>query len=158
MVLRPVLIIDVGQALCYSASTKKQGPMKKQKGIQAERRRYVRLETPIAVSYVLPHADTILHTSTKNISADGIRLQTFDKSLKETDIIALNLHIPAAVNAVHAKGTVIWKKRISLEDGAPYDVGVEFTEIEEDNKNTFLRFLCDLMYAVEARSKKCKKK
>ena len=128
--------------------------MKNPKEVQSERRRYVRLETPIAISYVLPDASTILHTSTKNVSADGIRLQTIDRSIKEADIITLNLHISGAVNPVHARGTVIWKKRISLEDGAPYDIGVEFTEIEEDNKNTFLKFLCDLMYAMAREPKR----
>lgn len=132
--------------------------MKKPKDIQLERRRFVRLDTPIMVSYILPKADTILHTSTKNISADGMRLQTFEKSIKEADIITLNLHIPGAVNPVHAQGTVVWKKRISLEDGAPYDVGIEFSGIEEDNKNTFLRFLCDLMYTIAGDKKQCKSK
>lgn len=127
--------------------------MKKPDGIAGERRRYVRLEAPITISYVLPESDNILHTSTKNISVDGLRFQTFDKVLDEGDIVTLNLHIPEAVNPVHAKAAVVWKKRISLEDGAPYDVGLEFTEIEEDNKNTFLRFLCDVMYALPQESK-----
>lgn len=130
--------------------------MKKHKDIQVERRRYVRLETPITISYVLPKGDNILHASTKNISADGLRFQTQDRSLKEADVVALNLHIPGAVNPVHAGGTVVWKKRISLEDGAPYDVGVEFSEVEEDNKNTFLRFLCDVMYAISKDTTRCK--
>jgi len=132
--------------------------MKKQKDIRAERRRYVRLETPITLSYIVPNGNTILHTSIKNISADGIRFQTFERTIKEADIIALNLHIPQAINPVHAKGAVIWKKRISLEDGAPYDIGVELSEIEEDNKNTFLRFLCDLMYTISKKPKKERKK
>ncbi|HPM43628.1 MAG TPA: PilZ domain-containing protein [Candidatus Omnitrophota bacterium] len=127
--------------------------MKRPNAIPGERRRYVRLETPITISYVLPEGESILHTSTKNISADGMRFQTFDKALVEGDLVSLNLHIPEAVNPVHAKAAVIWKKRISLEDGAPYDVGLEFTEIEEDNKNTFLRFLCDIMYALPRESK-----
>jgi hypothetical protein len=42
--------------------------------------------------------------------------------------------IPEAPNPVHAKAKVIWKKKISLEDAAPFDCGLEFTEIEEDNK------------------------
>ena len=127
--------------------------MKRPNAIPGERRRYVRLETPITISYVLPEGESILHTSTKNISADGMRFQTFDKALVEGDLVSLNLHIPEAVNPVHAKAAVIWRKRISLEDGAPYDVGLEFTEIEEDNKNTFLRFLCDIMYALPRESK-----
>ncbi|MBP7055955.1 MAG: PilZ domain-containing protein [Candidatus Omnitrophica bacterium] len=127
--------------------------MKRPNAIPGERRRYVRLETPITISYVLPEGESILHTSTKNISADGMRFQTFDKALIEGDLVSLNLHIPEAVNPVHAKAAVIWKKRISLEDGAPYDVGLEFTEIEEDNKNTFLKFLCDIMYSLPRESK-----
>ena len=122
--------------------------MKQKKDIRSERRRFVRLEAPVVVSYIAPRSDTMLHASTKNISADGIRFQTTDRSLKEADVIPLHLQIPQAANPVHAKGVVVWKKRISLEDGAPYDVGIEFAEIEEDNKNTFLRFLCDLMYSI----------
>ena len=128
--------------------------MRRKKEIQAERRRYVRLETPITVSYIAPNSNTILHASIKNISAAGIRFQTLERTISEGDTLAINLNIPQAINPVHAKGTVVWKRRISLEDGAPYDLGIEFAAIEEDNKNTFLRFLCDLMYSVPKRSKR----
>lgn len=128
--------------------------MKRDPDIQIERRRYIRLYAPVTISYVLPDSDSISHASTKNISADGLRFQTPSNALKESNIVVLNLHIPGAVNPVHAKGTVVWKRRISLEDGAPYDVGLEFSEIEEDNKNTFLRFLCDTMYATDNKERK----
>jgi len=53
---------------------------------------------------------------------------------------------------VHAKGKVIWIKQLSLEDDAARDVGIELIEIEEDNKNTFLKFLCDLIYNLPKES------
>ena len=118
-----------------------------------ERRRYIRLQTPINISYILPESGKIYNTVAKNISADGLRLETMDKVIKEADTIELKLDISGAVNPVHAKGRVIWKGRISLEDGAPFDMGLEFTEIEEDNKNTFLKFLCDLIYNLPKESK-----
>ncbi len=121
-----------------------------------ERRRYVRLDTPIDISYVVPKTGNTLNTNTKNISADGVRFETLDKSIKESDILELRMVIQDAPSPVHAKAKVIWKKKMSLEDAAAYDCGLEFTEIEEDNKNTFLKFLCDLIYAIKKESKNAK--
>ncbi len=120
--------------------------MAKDKDAFIERRRYVRLKTPINIAYTIPNGATIHNITTKDISADGLRFQTRDKKLNEDDVVDLRLDIPLASNPVHAKGRIVWKKKISLEDKAPFDVGIEFAEIEEDNKNTFLKFLCDLMY------------
>jgi c-di-GMP-binding flagellar brake protein YcgR len=117
-----------------------------------ERRRYIRLKTPIPVTYTVLETGSIYNALTKDISADGLRLESDSKDIKVAGIIELRLDISGAHNPVHAKGKIVWKKRISLEDTAPYDVGIEFTEIEEDNKNTFLKFLCDLIYALQKES------
>lgn len=122
-----------------------------------ERRRYVRLQTPITVTYTLPETGNVITTNTKNLSADGMRFETSDRSVKESDVLELKMLIPEAPNPVHAKVKVIWKKRMSLEDSAPYDCGVEFAEIEEDNKNTFLKFLCDLIYEIKKEPKHASK-
>ena len=124
-----------------------------------ERRRYVRLDTPIDVSYVAPETGATLNTSAKNISADGLRFETPDKSIKQSDVLELKMVMRDAPNPVHAKARVIWKRKMSLEDTAAYDCGLEFMEIEEDNKNTFLKYLCDLIYnetKVMERSRKTK--
>ena len=117
-----------------------------------ERRKYIRLKTPIPVIYTVPETGSTYNAITKDISADGLRLESDAKDVKISGLIELRLDIAGAHNPVHAKGKVVWKKRISLEDNAPYDVGVEFTEIEEDNKNTFLKFLCDLVYNLQKES------
>jgi c-di-GMP-binding flagellar brake protein YcgR len=123
--------------------------MVKEKDTFVERRRYVRLSTPISITFASTTSNNIWRTVTKNISADGIRFETMDPGLKESSVIEIKLDIPSAPNPVHAKGTIIWRNRVSLEDGSPFDCGVEFTEIEEDNKNTFLKFLCDLIYGIK---------
>jgi hypothetical protein len=114
-----------------------------------ERRKYVRLLTPLGIAYTVPGSGNIRQAMTKNISADGLRFETTDADLKETVMIEIKLDIPTAPNPIHAKGKIVWRKRVSLEDGSPFDCGVEFTEIEEDNKNTFLKFLCDLIYDID---------
>ena len=123
--------------------------MGKAKDSIIERRRYARLQTPIDISYTVPETEITLKTNTKNISADGMRFETDNKTIKESDVLDVRMIIPGATNPVHAKAKIVWRRKISLEDAAPFDCGVEFTEIEEDNKNTFLKFLCDLIYDIK---------
>ena len=111
-----------------------------------ERRKYIRLKTPIPVTYTVPETGSVYSAVTKNISADGLRLESAAKDISLSGIVELKLELYGAHNPVHAKGRIIWKKKLSLEDNASCDIGIEFTEIEEDNKNTFLKFLCDLIY------------
>lgn len=121
-----------------------------------ERRRYIRLKTPIPVTYTVPETGSVYSAMTKDISADGLRLESDAKDIKVSQIIELKLEISQAHNPVHVKGKIVWKKRLTLEDNAPYDLGIEFTEIEEDNKNTFLKFLCDLIYSLQKESQDAK--
>lgn len=122
--------------------------MSKDKDNLPERRRYVRLKTPVAFSYISADSSRVCQAVTKNISANGLRFETPDRDLKESDLIEMKLLILGASNPVHTKARVIWKRKLSLEDSSPFDAGIEFTEIEEDNKNTFLKNLCDLIYAI----------
>jgi c-di-GMP-binding flagellar brake protein YcgR len=128
--------------------------MGKTKETFVERRKYVRLQVPLGISYTLPGSGRVMQAATKNISADGARFETVDPELKENTVVEIKLEMPGASNPIHAKGTIIWRKRVSLEDGAPFDCGLEFIEIEEDNKNTFLKFLCDLIYGIGKEKRK----
>jgi len=110
-----------------------------------ERRKFTRYAVPLKISYVLDGENVINATTTKNISSLGIRFEC-EKNLKEGTGLELKLEIPKAPNPVHAEGKLIWVKKRTLEDNSPFDVGMEFVKIEEDNKNTFLKFLCDLAY------------
>lgn len=120
--------------------------MAKNKDISLERRKYIRLPNPIKVSYSISGNNSLASVVTKNISADGFRFEAHDAKLSEDSLIEIKLDFPETTNPVHANGRVVWKKKISLEDRAPFDFGIEFTEVEEDNKNTFLKFFCDLLY------------
>lgn len=127
--------------------------MAKIREVLIERRKYIRLQTPVEMTYVVLENNRVYNTISKNISADGIRFETNDKDLKTGGLVELKLNIAGASNPVHAKAKAIWKKKLSLEDAAPFDVGLEFTEIEDDNKNTFLKFLCDLLYNLPKENK-----
>ncbi len=112
-----------------------------------ERRRFIRLEVPVEVKYVIEDdPDQVRRrVATKDLSCDGLRFIS-ERRLNEGAFLDLNLTIPGANNPVHAKGKTIWARKTSTEDAAPFEVGVELVQIEEDNKNTFLKYLCDLIY------------
>jgi len=117
-----------------------------------ERRRFIRLEAPIGIAYTVSKSDRIFRAVSKNISAEGLRFQIAEKNLDESDTVQLTLESPKMPNPIHARGRVIWIQQLSIEDGAPFDVGISFEDIDEDNKNTFLKFLCDLIYSIPVRN------
>lgn len=110
-----------------------------------EKRRFLRLTTPLELSYILSGDDRVYKAVTKDLSALGLRFVS-QKELQPETTVDITLYIPNLKNPIHVTGKVVWQRRQSLEDNAPYDIGVEFVQIEEDNKNTFLKYLCDLIY------------
>jgi Tfp pilus assembly protein PilZ len=109
-----------------------------------EKRKYLRLNNALELEYTTANSDKKYSASTKDISAVGLRVSTPQK-LEEGAIIEITLKLPNSQNAVHASGRIAWSKKITAEDKL-YDCGIEFTKIEEDNKNTFLKYMCDLIY------------
>ena len=132
--------------------------MMKKRDELIERRKYIRLKAPVLVTYSFKGNNKIYQTSAKDISADGIRIESTSRAVPEPGEVEMKLEIPGAANPVHARGRIVWKKKLSLEDNAPFDVGIEFLEIEEDNKNTFLKFLCDVIYTIPKETKYVSKK
>ena len=124
----------------------------KMKDKLVERRKYIRLKTSVPVTYAVPNTGMVHSSVTKDISADGLRLETKSREIEKGTVLELKLELYGANNPVHAKGKVVWMKQLSLEDGAPCDMGIELIKIEEDNKNTFLKFLCDLIYNLPKES------
>jgi len=110
-----------------------------------ERRKFTRYAIPLDVAYIMDGDNVVCRSTTKNISSLGIRFES-EKQFKEGQTLELKLELPKASNPVHAHGKLVWAKKATLEDNALFDIGVEFLKIEEDNKNTFLKFMCDLAY------------
>jgi c-di-GMP-binding flagellar brake protein YcgR len=111
-----------------------------------ERRKFIRLEVPVELKYIVEGDPTRKEVTTKDLSCEGLRFIT-EQGINEGTSLELNLIIPNASNPVHINGKVVWARKITTEDSSPFEVGVEFVKIEEDNKNTFLRYLCDLIYS-----------
>jgi Tfp pilus assembly protein PilZ len=119
----------------------------------AERRKYLRIEAPPLGLRVITGDGEIERPKLKNISPIGLRFET-KKELKDGEKLELALELPDTKNPVHIQGKVVWRKKTSLEDHATFNIGCEFIKIEEDNKNTFLKYFCDLMYGKGEKDQK----
>ncbi|MFH1867675.1 MAG: PilZ domain-containing protein [Candidatus Omnitrophota bacterium] len=115
-----------------------------------ERRIYIRTDTSVAMTvYVKRNGDSEqIQAITKNISATGVMAE-IDKDLSLSTEVKLELTPPGSANPVHCGGTVIWST--PLQETGKYQCGILFTAIEEDNKNTFLKFLCDTIYKASGK-------
>jgi len=109
------------------------------------RRKYIRVETPLPLR-IISKNDKVYKAMAKDMSPLGMRFEAESKDIEEGDEIELKIDIPKTASAIHGRAKVIWKKSRSGEEGAPYEIGCEFSRIEEDNKNTFLKYFCDLLY------------
>ena len=111
-----------------------------------EKRRFIRFEIALKVNYAIQSEPKIERTGmTKDVSSGGIQLLTEEKLIIGSRL-QLKLFIPEALNPVHLNGVVLWSKEKTSGKKVSHGAGIEFGKIEEDNKNTFLRFLCNLMY------------
>jgi len=117
-----------------------------------ERRKYLRIDAPIQVRIITKdnHVDT---TYVKNVSPLGMRFKS-DKKLEQGEMLELTLLLTETKNPVHIYGKVVWQNKNASEGDSAYDVGCEFIKIEEDNKNTFLKYFCDLIYGASVTVKK----
>jgi c-di-GMP-binding flagellar brake protein YcgR len=111
-----------------------------------EQRNYIRTDISVPVMvYTQRKSDTgTISAKAWNISASGMMIKA-DAKLNigiEADIDIAPAGIP---NPIHCKGKVIWVSGARGTEGG-YNYGIEFIYIEEDNKNTFLKFLCDTIY------------
>ncbi len=116
-----------------------------------ERRRFVRIGTPLTVKISSDGREEEVVAS--NVSPVGLRFE-IGRALKESERLNMSLYLPLSKDPIRLEAKVIWQTKTSLEDNAPYDVGVEITGIEDKCKNIFLKFLCDSLYssAYEARA------
>ena len=111
-----------------------------------ERRKFIRASIPLRILVRDGFSET--EAVTRNISPAGISFYS-DKSVpsdKETEVL---LFLPDKEEPVSVSAKAVWQRKASLEDNAPYDTGIEILDIREEDKNSFLKYLCDLLYNTD---------
>ncbi|MCK4852031.1 MAG: PilZ domain-containing protein [Candidatus Omnitrophica bacterium] len=115
----------------------------------SERRKYIRIAVPLRVD--VSSGEWKEKSRTMDISPMGMRFKVSRKfSIPAT--VDLSIYLPSSDVPAGMRGKVIWQKRAATDDNAPYDVGVEITDIGESKKVALLKYLCDMMYAAPCKT------
>lgn len=109
-----------------------------------ERRRFVRLNvlTDIVYNKQFYNASRKLSIS-KDISKGGICIIAYEE-LKESDILDLKILLPDNNAHIVATGRVVWTKEFIIESAEKlhrYDVGIEFMEISEEDREKINKYV-----------------
>ena len=121
---------------------------KKNDGTPKERRQFPRLNSSADVEYTILKKGMLPgeKTATKNISAGGICLIVYEK-IGLGSLLALSIHFIDIDYVLEAKGRVIWSSSFTVgSDGRErYDLGIEFTEMDESDRQKISQYIFRLI-------------
>ncbi len=107
-----------------------------------ERRKYFRLNISAEAKIMVDNQ--VISPKVLNLSPVALSFAS-DKDLSNGQKVEIALVLEGALNPVHILSEIKWVEQ--KDEG--FVCGVEFLSIEEDNKNTFLKILCDLLYELK---------
>ena len=108
-----------------------------------ERRRHIRVETPILVEFPHPESLKTERSFTQDVSESGMRFPTAVK-LQIGQELALTMELPFRDATMHATGQVQWIREVSRHGSPQYEVGVRFRWIEDPDRQRLMRHLSNL--------------
>ena len=109
-----------------------------------ERRRHIRIETPVLVEFPHPATMKTERSFTQDVSESGMRFPT-EVKLQVGQELALTLELPFREATMHATGEVLWIRETSRLGGPQYDVGVRFRWLEDPDRQRLVRHLSSLL-------------
>ena len=120
-------------------------------GQNTERRKFPRLSLGANVKYSVVQLNSSKDDiPMKNISAAGICIVA-DDDLEIGTILSLRVYLPGNDAPIYTKGRVIWKSEFKIGYGSKpsYDMGVEFLEIEEEDKRKIFKYVAKLPHIAK---------
>lgn len=107
-----------------------------------ERRRFVRLDTRLEVSYSVLPAGTSQETTTKNIGSGGICLFA-DRELPPGTRLQVSMKLPDREQPVHFTADVVWSETYEVigksERQRAVEIGVQFVEVAPHDLDAVMR-------------------
>ena len=107
-----------------------------------ERREYPRVDDFLSINYrLLNSTGPFIETVCKNISAGGLCFPIIE-SLTQDSLLDIEINIREIKKNIKSQGRVAWSKNRE-DERYPYVVGVEFTEIEDGERDFILHYIWD---------------
>jgi hypothetical protein len=132
--------------------------MKGWKGV--ERRKFLRLESPLAACFSLFHvfgrreASRRLEGMVSNVSPGGVCLETnvvlvdgshvFSEAMTDEKRLKLEITLPGESGEIKAVGKVVWYDLSSPDSPYRFRAGIYLTEMDDSTKLTWDQFLTGL--------------
>lgn len=110
-----------------------------------ERRRYIRLDTRLRITYrILPSpAPTI--SETLDIGGGGIRI-FLNEPMNVGTLLELEIFLPEDNKPIRCRGKVVWIEEFSIYQGTKeerkeLEAGVEFTNIAPEDRDHIIKYV-----------------
>ena len=108
-----------------------------------ERRRHIRVETPVLLEFPNPETMKTERSFTQDVSESGIRFPTTVK-LQVGQELPLTLALPFHDAAMHTTAEVLWVREISRFGAPQYEIGARFRWIEDPDRQRLTRHLSNM--------------
>jgi hypothetical protein len=105
-----------------------------------ERRRHIRIETPVLVEFPNPETMKTERSYTTNVSESGLKFPTPVK-MQVGQEIPLTLELPFNAGPLHATGQIQWVREISRHGEPQYEIGMNFRWMEDPDRARLTRHL-----------------
>ena len=105
-----------------------------------ERRRFIRLDTPILVEFPSPGTMKTQRSFTQDVSESGIKFPTPVK-LQIGQQLPLTLELPFSNMSMQATGEVMWIREVARLGTPHYEIGVRFQWIDDPDRHRLSRHL-----------------
>ena len=93
-----------------------------------ERRRFLRLEKPMAVRQYPEDSDIVEHTESQNISTGGMRITT-DAEFDVGSRLNMEINIAGLSKPYYAAGEVVWLREKQDAEDKKFDLGIRFVRV-----------------------------
>ena len=108
-----------------------------------ERRRKVRVLSPVLVEFPSPGTMKTARSFTQDVSESGMRFPTGIK-LDIGQQLPLTLQLPFHNVTLHAMAEVMWIRVISRYGAPQYEIGVRFLWVDDPDRQRMVRHLASL--------------
>lgn len=108
-----------------------------------ERRRHIRMQTPVLVEFPNPETMKTERSFTQDVSESGMRFPSAVK-LQVGQELPMTLELPFHDATMNATGEVVWIREVSRLGAPQYEVGVRFRWIQDPDRQRLVRHLTNL--------------
>ena len=111
-----------------------------------DKRKFPRAQYETRILITNKGEDEVFETTTENVGAGGICV-VLGKEFDLFKATQIEMHIPEKNRVIKCSGTIVWviRKRLSMDPpDFKYDIGIEFIDIKEDDKE----FIVDLVEEI----------